>query len=197
MDGSSAGLHRRCIVEPLAWTAPHKVMAAGLSVGSAFMGIATDQWVVIAAGLSVGVFARSAYLMSLRKPIWRDLTVSVIMAPMNGVLASELVESIALHDARLLLATSLLASSSTMIFVEARRRFLQWHGTEEPTQIFTGPDTTVNIPASAGDVSVTSVGTGTPQTTAQVVIAELGKAEPITDHGDAIAELLRKLDEEE
>jgi len=161
------------------------------------MGIATDQWIVIASGLGIGVFARSAYLMSLRKPIWRDLTVSVIMAPMNGVLASELVESIALHDARLLLATSLLASSSTMIFVEARRRFLQWHGTEEPTQIFTGPDTTVNIPSSAGDVSVTAVGTGTPQTTAQVVIAELGKVEPITDHGDAIAELLRKLDEEE
>ena len=161
------------------------------------MGIATDQWIVIAAGLGVGVVARFVYLLSIRKPVWRDLIISIGIAPMNGVLASELIDSIALHDARLLLATSLLGSSSTMVFVEARRRFLKWHGTEEPTQIFTGPDTTVNIPASAGDVSVTAVGTDTPQTTAQVVIAELGKVEPITDHGAGLADLLRKLDEEE
>ena len=185
-------------MEPLAWTGAHKVATASLSLGTMFMGIATDQWIVIASGLGIGVLARTAYLLSLKKPVFHDLIVSLIMAPMNGALAAEMVESIALHNARLLVATSLLASSSTMIFVESRKHFLRWKGVDEKaSQVFTGSDTTVHIPQSAHAVDVVSVGKDAPQTTAEVALAHLATVKPITDHGADLAAMLRKLDVEE
>lgn len=185
-------------MEPIAWTAPHKLVTVGLTFATTFMGISTGQWIIIACGLAIGVLARASYLMSLRKPVWRDFLISIVMAPMNGVLASELVESINLHDARLLLATSLLASSSTMIFVEARLRFLSWHGVQQqPTQIFTAPGTVTHVPAEAHAVDVTAVGDKTPQTTGEVAVDQLRKAGPVTDHGDGLAALLHKLDGEQ
>ena len=184
-------------MEPLTWTTGHKATSLVLSAGFTFMGIATDQWVVIMFGLAVGVLARAAYLLSMSKPVWRDFGISIVMAPMNGVLASELIESINLHDARLLLATSLLASTSTMLFVEARRKFIKGYINDQPvTQLFTTPDTITHVPTNSRPVDITSVGSNSPQTTGEVEIAQLGKVEPITDNGDALTDLLRKLDKE-
>ena len=147
-------------------------------------------------GLAVGVLARAAYLLSMSKPVWRDFGISIVMAPMNGVLASELIESINLHDARLLLATSLLASTSTMLFVEARRKFIKAYINDQPvTQLFTTPDTVVHVPSGSRPVDITSVGNNSPQTTAEVEIAQLGKVEPITDHGDALVDMLSAIAE--
>lgn len=174
-----------------------KVAAVGLTFPETFMGILTDQWIVIGCGLLIGVLARAAYLLSMAKPVWRDFMISIIMAPMNGVLASELVESINLHDARLLLATSLLASTSTMVFVQARTKFIQKHTDPlVPAQVFTTPDATTHIPTNARPVIVTSVGSETPQTPAEIVIAELSKISPETDNGESLAALLHKLDKE-
>lgn len=184
-------------MEPLTWTASQKTMVVGINLGTAFMGITTGQYIVIACGLGIGIMARAAYLMSLRKPVWRDFAISIVMAPMNGVLAVELIEAINLHNGRLLLATSLLASSSTMIFVEARLRFLNWHGVEKPpTQIFTAPDSSTHVPSNSRAVVVTSVGENAPQTTGEVAISELSKVAPVTDHGGDLAALLHKLDKE-
>lgn len=184
-------------MEPITWLATDKVATVGLTFPETFMGIPIDQWTVIGFGLLIGVLARSAYLLSMSAPVWRDFGISIIIAPMNGVLASELVESINLHDARLLLATSLLASTSTMVFVQARAKFIQRHADPEiPAQVFVGPDTTTNIPPNARQVILTSVGSETAQTPAEIAIAELGKIQPETDNGESLAVLLHKLDKE-
>ena len=161
------------------------------------MGIPIDQWIVIGCGLAIGVVARFCYLLQLRKPVWLDLVIAIGIAPMNGVLSAELVETINLHNVRLLLATSLIASTSTMAFIEARTRFLKWRNVDQPsTQLFTTPDTTTHVPTNSRPVDITSVGENSPQTTGEVVLAQLGKVEPITDNGESLAALLHKLDGE-
>ena len=184
-------------MEPLTWAASSTSIAVGFTLNATFMGITLDQWVVIGCGLAIGVVARFCYLLSLKKPVWLDLIIAIGIAPMNGVLAAELIETINLHNVRLLLATSLIASTSTMAFIEARIRFLRWRNIDQPTtQLFTTPDTVTHLPTNSRPVDITSVGENSPQTTGEVAVAELGKVEPITDNGESLAALLHKLDGE-
>lgn len=161
-----------------------------------FVGIATDQWGVIAAGLGIGILARAAYLMSLRKPVWRDLVISLIVAPMNGALTAELVSSLHLADSKLLLAAALLGSSSTMAFMGARKQFLRWHGNDRsPAQVFADPDSTTAIPPGTKGAEVVAVSPETPDSTAAVTKRALARQKPVTDEDAEMKRLLGKLDE--
>jgi hypothetical protein len=169
--------------------------AAGTTIGVTLIGIATAQWAVIAVGLSIGITARWAYLMSLKKALgWREMRIDLMMFPMNGVLTAQLVDELGIHDGRLLLTASMFGAASTMAFAEVHRRWLNKSFTPTP-KIFSAPGSITHIPADTSEVDVVAVGSATPLSVSSMVI-KIIKDSPAPAGTDDFDRLLKEIDDE-
>jgi hypothetical protein len=159
-----------------------KATVSAVSVGAMVAGVDTHDWIVVIAGLVVGLLARWAIVLSLNEPLgWKELRIDGLIIAMNGLLAMQFGQTLSLHGIKLAVIAAMFGASSTLIFAKLHAEFLARAG-KTPVQVFAAPDTTTHVPPATRAVDVTSVGPKTPQTTGEVAIAELSKRKPVEDH---------------
>jgi hypothetical protein len=116
-------------------------------------------WLIIAAGLCIGIMARWAVMQSINQPVsWRQVRIDGLVLMMNGLLAAQFAELFNLHGTKLGVAAAMFGASSTMVFAKLHETFVT---KAVKTAIFIGPSETAAIPpAIPPPVEVHAVGQG-------------------------------------
>ncbi len=118
-----------------------------LASGATVAGLATDQWLTIAAGLTIGMIARWAMLLANNKPLDRRvILVDCLMFLANGVLAAQVVADVMnISGIKLLTAAMMFGAGSTIVFSSMWRRwFTETTGAPPPADVIP-PDTAAEV----------------------------------------------------
>ena len=88
-----------------------KKLATGGVLVLTIFGIALEQWLAIGVGLGIGILARWSYLLSVARTVgWRDVRIDLMAAPMNGILAAQILMTTGMHNERIVLAAGMLGA---------------------------------------------------------------------------------------
>jgi hypothetical protein len=170
-----------------------KSSIAGLSLGTFVLGVEMHDYLVIAAGLVIGLFARWAVMQSIGQAVtWRVIRIDAMIVVMNGLFASQFGETFALHGTKLAVSAAMFGASSTIVFSKLHAKFLDVSD-KSPTSMFIGAGSKVKIPAGAEDVCVHTTGPDSPTTPAEVQRQHYLSA-PIPEPDPEMQALLEKLD---
>jgi hypothetical protein len=148
-------------------------------------------WLIIVAGLCIGVMARWAVMQSINQPVnWRQVRIDGLVLMMNGLLAAQFAELFNLHGTKLGVAAAMFGASSTMVFAKLHETFVS---KAVKTAIFIGPNETAAIPAAIPPpVEVHAVGPGSPQSVSDATI-HIFREIPPAPTDEQIEEYLRRL----
>jgi hypothetical protein len=105
------------------------VIVPATAGGATLLGLATEQWLTIAAGLVIGMVAHWALLLHARKALgWRQIRIDAMMFAANGVLAAQAADAAGLTGVKLLTAAMLFGAGSTILFGKARAKWFAEQG---------------------------------------------------------------------
>lgn len=153
------------------------------------------EYTVIGAGLAIGLFARWAVMQSVGQPVtWREVQIDLMIVLMNGLLAVQFGETLGLHGTKLAVAAAMFGASSTMVFAKLHAKFLA-SVDHAPVTIFTGADTQIEVPHSAPDAIVRSIGPNETTTRAQAAVERIADTSTDMPRDAEIEALTRRLNE--
>jgi hypothetical protein len=151
------------------------------------------DYLVIGAGLIIGLFARWSVMQSVGQAVTRRvIRIDAMIVVMNGLFASQFGETFALHGTKLAVSAAMFGASSTIVFAKLHAKFLEVSD-KSPTAMFVGAGSKVKIPAGADDVCLHTDGPDSPKTTADAQRQHY-LAAPIPEPDPEIQALLEKLD---
>jgi hypothetical protein len=160
-----------------------------MSLGTLAIGVDMGDYLVIAAGLVIGLFARWSVMQSVGQLVTRRvIRIDAMIVVMNGLFATQFGETFALHGTKLAVSAAMFGASSTIVFSKLHAKFID-ASDKSATSLFIGAGSTTTVPAAAPAVEVHAVSENMPP-----VSGELRQAFPKPTASDpAMDDLIKRL----